>query len=100
MAFEQLQAVINDGIAKQQQTCVQICVSVDGRTQLNAGFGSATDQIAASAETIMLWRAAGKPLTVAGILWPAEQGELATADAHSGRLWQIRIRCATGRFWR
>jgi hypothetical protein len=86
MAFEQLQAVINDGIAKQQQTCVQICVSVDGRTQLNAGFGSATDQIAASAETIMLW--------------PAEQGELATADAHSGRLWQIRTCCATGRFWR
>jgi len=81
MAFEQLQSVINDGIAKQQHTCVQICVSVEGGTQLNAGFGSATDQIAASAETIMLWRSAGKPLTVAGILWLAEQDELTVGDS-------------------
>lgn len=80
MAFEQLQAVISDGIAKRQHTCLQICISVDNCTQLNAGFGSATDQIAASAETIMLWRSAGKPLTVAGILWLAEQGELAVGD--------------------
>jgi len=80
MAFEQLQAVINDGITKRQHTCVQICVSVNDRTQLNAGFGKATDQIPASAETVMLWRSAGKPLTVAGILCLAEQGELAIGD--------------------
>lgn len=80
MAFEHLQAAISDGIAKRLHTCVQVCVSIDGVTQINAGFGEATAQTTATSETIMLWRSAGKPLTAVAILRLAEQEQLSVDD--------------------
>lgn len=86
MEFEHLQAAIAEGIAKKQHTCVQVCVSVDGVTRISQGFGQATSQNNATAETIMLWRSAGKPVTAAGILKLAEQGELSIEDELSRHL--------------
>ncbi len=80
MAFEQLRSVIADGIEQNLHTCVQICISINGDIRLNTGFGSATPQFSASADTIMLWRSAGKPLTAVGILKLAEHGELSIDD--------------------
>ncbi len=84
--FAQLQSVIEDGIAKKMHTCVQVCVSIDGQPQLNAGFGQATQNTGASADTLMLWRSAGKPLTAAAILRLEEQGALSVEDRLSSHL--------------
>lgn len=80
MAFEHLEAVIADGITKKLHTCVQVCVSIRGERQIDAGFGLATSTTNASADTVMLWRSAGKPLTAVGIVRLAEQGELSLED--------------------
>ncbi len=86
MAFHQLQAAIEDGIVRKLHTCVQVFVSVDGNTLMNTAFGEAAPGNSATAETIMLWRSAGKPLTAAGILRLAEQGELSIDDVLSRHL--------------
>ena len=86
MVFEQLESVIKEGIARNLHRCVQVCVSVDSRTHLNAGFGMATADSPATDQTMMLWRSAGKPLTAAGLLRLAEQGVLSVNDLLSRHL--------------
>ena len=66
MTFEHLQSAADDGITRKQHTCVQAFVSVDDKTHLNAAFGEAAAGVSATAQTIMLWRSAGKPLMAAG----------------------------------
>jgi len=86
VSFDRVADVIQQGIHRGLHTCVQIFVSVDGRTVLDQGFGMATDDRPVTNETVMLWRSAGKPLTAVGILRLQETGELALEDTVASHL--------------
>ena len=73
-AFSDTAAAIRSGIERGLHTCVQIYVSLDEYPVLNHAIGTATEDAVATADTIFLWRSAGKPLTAAGISRLAEDG--------------------------
>jgi CubicO group peptidase (beta-lactamase class C family) len=74
--FPAVAAVIEDGIARQLHTGIQIYVSRNGLPLLDAGFGQATPDQPMTSETVMPWRSAGKPLTALLILQQIETGRL------------------------
>ena len=53
---------------------MQVYVSVDGQSLLDAGIGTSAANQPMTASTVMLWRSAGKPLTAAAVLRLCEQG--------------------------
>lgn len=79
--FPELLAVIDDGIQKQLHTGVQVYISQQCRTLVNAGFGRATSDRPLAPDALMLWRSAGKPLTVAAILRHCEFGKLSVGQS-------------------
>ena len=74
--FPQLSNAIADGIQRKLHTCVQIYVSIDAATLLNASAGFAAPGMPLSIDSQMLWRSAGKPLTAALIVKRIEQHRL------------------------
>ncbi|MEQ9409038.1 MAG: serine hydrolase domain-containing protein [Fuerstiella sp.] len=74
--FPSLSAAIYQGVERRLHTGVQVCVSVDGRSVLNAGVGMSTPDRPMTAHDIMLWRSAGKPLTAAAMCRFWQQGRV------------------------
>lgn len=83
--FLTVQQTIEDGIARQLHTCVQIYISIDRQVVLNQGFGNATANTVCNQNTLMMWRSAGKPLLAAVICRAWEQGQL-SLDTRVGDL--------------
>jgi CubicO group peptidase (beta-lactamase class C family) len=90
LEFSAVRAAIDEGIRRNLHTGVQIYVSVNGRVLLDAGFGEAAPGCPLTADHLMSWRSAGKPLTallvlkelhIRGISLDATLGELLPAAA-------------------
>ncbi|MGB4709840.1 MAG: serine hydrolase domain-containing protein [Fuerstiella sp.] len=75
-SFPNLTAVIDEGINRGLHTAVQVYVSQNGQTLVNDGFGEASPGVPMSAENVMLWRSAGKPVTAAAVLKACSSGQL------------------------
>ncbi len=75
--FPRAAAAIQNGIDRQFHTGVQLYVSVNGRPVINDAIGFATVDQPMTADTIMLWRSAGKPLTAAAVCRLVERSVLA-----------------------
>ena len=73
-------AAINDGIGRRLHTGVQIYVSVAGEVILDAGHGAANGNNQFDADTISLWRSAGKPVTAAAVLCSLDKSRLALSS--------------------
>ena len=78
--YPQLVAAINEGVNRGLHTGVQVYVSLHGKALLNDGFGEASPGVPMSADTIMLWRSAGKPITATAVLQASQSG-LISPDA-------------------
>lgn len=74
--FPNLCQAIDDGIRRRLHTGLQVYISRDGHTLLDSGFGESSETIAVTAETRMLWRSAGKPLTAALLLMLLSEQQL------------------------
>ena len=84
--FPHVRNAIQQGIDRGLHTAVQIYVSLDGTPILNGGWGEIAAGRVADADSIFLWRSAGKPLTVAAILKRCEEGALDPGDRLGERL--------------
>lgn len=76
LEFPRLTAAIEHGMAKRLHTAVQVYVSVNEHVALDQGFGEAPAGHPVQADSLMLWRSAGKPVTAAAIMSLVEQGSL------------------------
>ncbi|MCR9198188.1 MAG: beta-lactamase family protein [Planctomycetaceae bacterium] len=74
--FPRLAAAIEQGVEKRLHTAVQVYVSLEGDILLDQGFGASLDARPIAADSIMLWRSAGKPVTAVAIMTLVERGEL------------------------
>jgi CubicO group peptidase (beta-lactamase class C family) len=79
--FPALTSAIQDGIQRGLHTGVQIYVSLNRTAVLDSALGEATPARPMSAETIMPWRSAGKPLTALLILKHVDNGRLQLSSA-------------------
>ena len=68
--------VINSGIGRGLQTGLQLYVSRGGDVIVDAGVGESSPGTPMTAESIMMWLSAGKPLTAVAILQLVELGLL------------------------
>ncbi len=66
--FPKTHRAINEGIDSGLHRGCQICVSRGGQTLANLGLGEAAADVPMAADTINLWRSAGKPMTAAAVL--------------------------------
>ena len=73
--FPRTRAAIESGTDRRLHTGVQIYVSLDGSPCLNSGLGMATDSEPYTADTVSLWRSAGKPVTAGLVLELVESSE-------------------------
>lgn len=71
--FPRLAEAIENGVSRRLHTGVQVYISLDEKTVLNAGFGEAVPGRPLQADSVMLWRSSGKPITAAAILKLTEQ---------------------------
>ncbi len=69
-------SAIQDGIDRRLHTGLQIYVSLDGSTVVDAGIGEAAPGCVMSASTLMPWRSAGKPLTALLVMQQTEARRL------------------------
>lgn len=74
--FPGITSAIQQGIARQLHTGVQIYVSLDSQPVLDTGIGTAGEGKPMTADTVMLWRSAGKPITGAAVCRLLESGQL------------------------
>ena len=74
--FPSVLTAIQEGIDRNLHTGVQIYVSFAGEPLLNAGFGVASGDRVFTANTISLWRSAGKPVTAAAIMRLIQESRL------------------------
>ena len=72
--YPQLVAAIDEGINRGLHTGVQVYVSLNGKEWLNNGFGEASPGVPMYADTVMLWRSAGKPITATAVLQAWQSG--------------------------
>ena len=74
--FPSVAAAIQDGINRRSHTGVQIYVSSNGKSAINAAIGESAPQQLMTPETLMPWRSAGKPLTALLVMQHIEAGRL------------------------
>lgn len=74
--FSRTKAVIEDGFRRRLHHGVQIYVSLESNTLLDAAMSSESRQPTLDQNSIMLWRSAGKPLTAALALLFANRQQL------------------------
>lgn len=75
-ALPETSQVIRTGIERGLQTGLQLFVSRGDQVIADCGFGESIPGVELTADTIMLWMSAGKPLTAVAILQLVEQGLL------------------------
>jgi len=75
-AIPETSKAIQAGIERGLHTGVQLYVSRGGEVVVDAGFGESSPGTPMTAESIMMWLSAGKPLTAVAILQLVEQGLL------------------------
>lgn len=68
--------VVETGIERGLHTGLQLYVSRGGTVVADCGFGESSSGVPMTAESIMMWLSAGKPLTAVAILQLVEQGLL------------------------
>jgi CubicO group peptidase (beta-lactamase class C family) len=92
--FAGVRSAIEEGVRRGLHTGVQVYVSLQGKVLLDAGFGEAAPGQALTADHLMPWRSAGKPLTALLLLRELERsgtpleatlGELLPAAAASDK---------------
>lgn len=93
--FPRTAAAIEDGQQRKLHTGVQIYVSLEAKPVLNAALGTADGQRPLDADSILLWRSAGKPLTAALVLLFEQRG-LVNLDAPLRRWISDAENCAVG----
>jgi CubicO group peptidase (beta-lactamase class C family) len=72
--------LLEDGIAVGEQAGVQLCVAVRGEVVAEVALGEARPGVPMTAETIVRWMSAGKPITAAAVLRLVERGWLGLDD--------------------
>ena len=75
-AIPETSKVINSGIKRGLHTGMQLYVSRAGNVIVDAGVGESSPGTPMTADSIMMWLSAGKPLTAVAILQLVEQGLL------------------------
>jgi CubicO group peptidase (beta-lactamase class C family) len=73
-------ALIEQGLRSGLHFGAQVYASVDGRTTADFGLGEARPGVAMTADTLVLWLSAGKPLGAAAILQLCDRGKLDLDD--------------------
>tara|TARA_R110002072_G_C7978996_1_gene536040 strand:+ start:26925 stop:28043 length:1119 start_codon:yes stop_codon:yes gene_type:complete len=68
--------VIDSGIKRGLHTGLQLYVSRGGNVVADCGFGESSPSVPMTADSIMMWLSAGKPLTAVAILQLVEHGLL------------------------
>ncbi len=71
-SLEQIRA----GISAGWQRGIQIAVQLDGELLLNTGIGQTADGVPLSADSLMTWLSAGKPLTAVAVMQAIDNGQL------------------------
>ena len=79
--FVALREAIEEGIRRGLHTGVQVYVSVGGEVLLDAGFGEAAPGQPLTADHLMPWRSAGKPLTALLVLRELERSGISLTAA-------------------
>ena len=67
---------VNEGLRRGLHTGVQLCVMLHGKEHFNGAFGEAAPGRELTAEHLMPWRSAGKPLTALLLLKELQQREI------------------------
>lgn len=83
--FVGLRSAIEDGIRRGLHTGVQVYVSLGGEVLLDAGFGEAAPGRVLTADHLMPWRSAGKPLTALLLLRELERSGI-RLESHLGEV--------------
>ena len=61
-------------------TLAQVYASLGGKVAADFGLGEARPGVPMTADTLMLWQSAGKPITAVAIMQQVERGKLALED--------------------